>query len=358
MRDGPRAGPPDPPGLKLRLEARLGLLDDLVIVPYHGYGTCHFLNVRGRVLEKKGLMQPAASRLRHIFDTIQRFRSDEIPGARIRLRFGGDSWETWSDSEGFFQINVPCGDPVPPGWHTVHTDLLDSVRDHFTASARAQILVPPEDADFGIISDLDDTVIHTGANRLVTRLRTIFAQPAAQRVQLPGVATFYHALVAGPGGDGTNPVFYLSRSGWNLYEPFLEFFRHNDLPKGPLFLQDIALRENKSRTVGAEFHKLQQARMLLNTYPAMRFILVGDSGQGDPETYRQLVHEFPRRIRAIYIRDVTKPRRDREVEAIARELHDRGVAMLHSEDSASMAAHAAEHELIRDDAVADVEAAV
>lgn len=360
MSDQERPGAQSKPGLKLRMEEKLGLLDDLVVVGYRSYGTSHFLSVRGRVLEKQGLEIAAdeSGTLRNIAATIQRFRSDEIPGARVRIRYEGREWTTFTDEEGFFLVNVPAEAPLETGWHEVDIDLVESVKGDFTDSTTVEVLVPDEDADFAIISDLDDTVIHTGANRLTTKLRTIFAQPARERAQLAGVAPLYHALAGGPDGASDNPVFYLSRSGWNLYEPFLDFFDANDLPKGPLFLQDLAIRESKSRTLGAEHHKLQHARILLHTYPELPFVLFGDSGQGDPETYRQLVHEHPGRIRAIYIRDVTKDARDREVDAIARDVRDRGVLMMSAEDSLAMARHAAHHGLIPESAIADVESAI
>jgi phosphatidate phosphatase APP1 len=72
-------------------------------------------------------------------------------------------------------------------------------------------------------------------------------------------------------------------------------------------------------------HKLGQITHLLTTYPAKRFILLGDSSQRDPEIYQQALAQFPGRIAAIYIRDVTGEARDGRVISIGHAIQAQGV---------------------------------
>jgi len=122
------------------------------------------------------------------------------------------------------------------------------------------------------------------------------------------------------------------------------------VPAGPLFLKDWSPSVlNKHRA-----HKLEVIRTLLRTYPELPFVLIGDSGEEDPEIYLQTVREHPGRIRAIYIRDVTSDERDAEVHAIADQASAFGTPMIAVPDTAAAAEHAASLDLIALDAAASI----
>ena len=131
-----------------------------------------------------------------------------------------------------------------------------------------------------------------------------------------------------------------------------DFLNVHGVPPGPLFLKDW------SPTVLGKHrdHKLGIIRRLLRTYPELPFVLIGDSGEEDPEIYRQVVREYPGRVRAIYIRDVTIAGRDAEVRAIAEEVRGFGTEMLLAPDTAVAAEHAASVGLIAPEAVAGIRA--
>jgi phosphatidate phosphatase APP1 len=230
--------------------------------------------------------------------------------------------------------------------------LLSSLAGGAGAMGRSEVLVPPPDATFGIISDVDDTVVATRAAHRLERTRIILLNDAHQRRPFPGVAALYRALARGPDGQGANPLFFLSRSPWNLYDLFHRFFALHHLPPAPLFLEDTAQLEPPSQALGGRVPKAERIRRLLELYPRLPFVLVGDSGQEDPEVYREVVRRFPGRIRAVFIRDVSsKAKRDREVERIVQEVCALGVPMRRSRDSVEIATHAAGTGLIAPDAV-------
>jgi len=95
-----------------------------------------------------------------------------------------------------------------------------------------------------------------------------------------------------------------------------------------------------------EEHERGAIDELLEFYPGIPLLLIGDSGQRDPEIYRSIALDRPERVRAILIRDVTTPERDREVHGIAEEVRTAGVPMFLAADSAGAARSAAEAGLL------------
>lgn len=353
----PRTPEPDAqPGLKLRIEDRFDLLDAITILPYRSFGTEDALRVRGRVMEAKELSGSSgeSSTWENVVNMLRRFDSDEIPGARLRAHFEGRTWETTTDKEGFFVFDMDLENPVEPGWQEVRIELLESVGEPAEREVTADVLVPFPDSEFAIVSDLDDTVIRTQNTEFFRQIAIVFGKGAGERVPFEGVPALYRALELGPDGAGHNPIFYVSKSGWNIYDLFIEFMELNDIPKGPLFLSDLRFFEDKSRVMGNDEHKFENIDLLLRTYPELPFVLIGDSGMQDPELYASIVRAHPGRIKAIYIHDVTAEKRDREVDAIARDLEEHGVPLIHGETTLDVAEHAADIGLISREAVDEV----
>lgn len=341
---------------KIGIKWRFGLWDSLHVLPYIGYGRRDRFRLKGRVLDDKRTDQEAGlSRWDSLRLTLRRFESDEIPGARLRVDYGETSLKTVTDEDGYFDVDFHPG-PAPASdapWHDVRLTLLDPV-DDAPAEAVARVLVPPPDAEFGVISDLDDTVIQTGATNKLRFARVVLLNNASTRQVFPGVGAFYQALQSGPDQRAQNPLFYVSSSPWNLYLQFNGTLKHRDVPEGPIFLKDFGIDPGKFIKSGHHDHKLSHITRLLDFYPDLPFVLVGDSGQEDPEIYQQVVASHPGRIRAVLVRDVTDPARDRAVRHIARDLAMRGVPMHLVADTAEAARAAADLGLIAPEAVETV----
>ena len=350
------------PGWKLRLEAKLGLLDPVQILPFRSYGTPDVLHVRGRATERKAQSGTTeeASLLRNVVDTIRRLDSDEIPGALVRARFRGKQWEARTDEEGYFVIDVDPPGPVEAGWHDVELELVETIGKARRRLEREPVLVPPVNADFGVISDIDDTIVASHSTDTVQQVAVLFGKGARERLVIRGMPALYRALARGASGDGANPIFYVSRSSWNLHDLFEEFLEVNEIPPGPLFLTDQRVIEAPSRVLGGdrETHKFDMVRMLLRTYPTLPFILVGDSGMHDPEVYESIVQNHPGRILAVYIRDVSEEKRDREVQRIADSLAAQHVPLVRMKDAREAAEHAAAQGWIGERGLAEVREAL
>lgn len=344
------------PGWKLRLEAKLGLLDRIQILVFRSFGTPDLLRLRGRVVEHKGTSGSTeeSSLWQNVVDMLHRLESDEIPGARIRARLQGREWETTSDREGYFILDLDPPEPLAPGWHDVELELVDSIGEPERRRFTEPVLVPSPDAELAVVSDLDDTIIETHSTAFLQQMAILFGESARDRVPFPGVPAFYRALSRGADDEGQNPIFYVSRSGWNLSDLFEEFMEVNGIPPGPLFLSDLRLVEHRSSVLGSSDDKFSSIDLLIRTYTELPFILIGDSGMCDPELYRQLVQAHPGRIAAIYIHDVSPPERDDELAELAGELEGQGVSLLRMESTLTAAEHARERGYISEQGLAEV----
>lgn len=337
--------------LRFDFKRRYGLLGRFEILPYRGHGTSERIFLKGRVLEESGITRSSQddSLWDNLRNMIRRFGSDEVAGARVRASFGSSEVVTVADQEGFFDVTLEIDEPVdgPGGWRGVRLDLLAPPSPGGGAVGSTGQVIVPARARYGVISDLDDTVVLSGATNVLKMAWIVVRNNAHTRLPFAGVAEFYGALRAGPKDGVENPIFYVSSSPWNIYDLLEDFLDVHGVPAGPLFLKDW------SPTVLGKHHdhKLGLIRALLGTYPALPFILIGDSGEKDPEIYHQAVEEHPGRIEAIYIRDVTTDKRDAEVHAIARQVAALGSEMVPVQDTAQAAEHAASVGLIAPEAV-------
>ncbi len=341
---------------RLEFKGRTRGFKPLRIFTFRGYGTPHALHLSGRLLEQSGAVDhpTPGTWWQNLGRTLQRFRSEEIPCATMRAHWSGRGCDFETDREGYFRVVLPLDAPLPPGWHEVELEVVKSLAGGEGLTARAEVLVPPEHADFGVISDIDDTVIHSAVTNRLRMVRIVMFHDAHGRIPLPGVSAFLRALRQGPSGTGFNPVFYVSRSPWNMYDLFVAVFAAHDLPRGPLFLRDLPWVNAPSQSLGLDQDKLSRIRRLLTLYPTMPFVLLGDSGQKDPEIYAQIVREHPGRIRAIYIRDVTKDRRAEVVRKLAASVREHDVPLLLERDTLDAAHHAVELGLIRREALDEI----
>jgi phosphatidate phosphatase APP1 len=223
-------------------------------------------------------------------------------------------------------------------------------------TATAQVFIPPQHCRHVVISDIDDTVMFTGVAGKLKMMWRLFVQDADSRVAFPGVAALYRAMHAGPSGNERNPMLYVSRGPWGIYDVLDEFFQMHGIPVGPmLFLREWGITWKSPLPRKAEDHKRELIGNMLALYNDLPFVLIGDSGQHDPEVYRQIVDEYPGRVAAVYIRNVSRdPSRLREIEELAKAVTAAGSSMVLAADSLAMAEHAAELGLIGRDAPAKV----
>lgn len=319
------------------------------IEPYLGFGTPERAWVHGRVVSHSAVRvsRAADGRWDNLVGMYRRLRSEEVPHARVGASLGDHTSEFVADEEGFFRGWVGAGgtaesSPSHRTWRDVQLELIAPVlADRAVPRALGRVLVPPPSATFGVISDVDDTIIETDATSLLRMARTVLFGNARTRLPFAGVAEFYRALRRGRKGDAHNPLFYVSSSPWNLYDLVVEFLELERIPVGPLVLRDWGLTRHELIPTRHTAHKKEAIERILETYPTLPFILIGDSGQEDPEIYRDLVHRHGGRISGVYIRNVTGLERAEAVHALSREVVAAGSSLVLADDTTVAARHAA-----------------
>ncbi len=332
-----------------RLEHRLGTNHAIQVVPYRTYGTPQRVYVRGRVLEDKkiAVAKQGDHLITNLLNMYKRFESDEVPGATVSLQLPGEEQQVTTDKEGYFVFNLTPTTPLITEelYLTIPLQLVNAPYNFAAVSVNAEMMIPPVDAEYGIISDIDDTIIHTGVSHLLAMGKTVLFGNALTRLPFAGVSEFYKALQLGRNGKRNNPFFYVSSSPWNLYDLLTDFMDHNGIPAGPLLLRDFGL--NESFLSGNYMsHKLKEISQILDTYPHLNFVLAGDSGEQDPIIYHEVVKRFPGRIISIYIRDVVSGEKQQIAKETALALKKEGVEMILTEHTVNAAEHAAANGLI------------
>lgn len=337
--------------------------NQIIIVPYRGYGTTECLYLRGRVLQDAGITpaRETDSVWRNLLNMYRRFESDEVPGARLMARFQETTEEVVTDNEGYFDVELTPAQPPASTklWHQVGLTLIDPPQrgpnSAMPVNAAGHVLIPPANAQFGIISDIDDTVVKSQATDLLRMLRIVFLGNAFTRLPFKGVAAFYRALQTGTDDALINPIFYVSSSPWNLYDLLQELFKLRDIPLGPIALRDYGISRHELLPIEHHGHKLTAIRRILEMYPDLSFILIGDSGQKDPEIYRDIVNDYPDRILAVYIRNVhPDPSRVDAVNKLATEVAEAGSVLVLTDDTLMAARHAAERDWVTPDALSEI----
>lgn len=300
--------------LRFRVSSQLGMHPHtpIIVAAYRGYGRTNMVKLTGRVLQDRFIQtDDKEERLwRNLVNTVKRFNSNEINGAKLQISIGHNSFSLTTDAEGYFNLSATLPHPITEqtsgDWLMAPVHLENTPWQSVNIWATAEILIP-RNATFGVISDLDDTVIQTGVTSIL-KLRTIYntiLKSARTRKAIHEVNAFFKALHQ-YGAPGTcNPFFYVSNSPWNLYDLLEEFLDYNELPKGPILLRDFGLSELPT----SPGHKLLQVEHILQTYPNLKFLLVGDSGERDTDIYLQIARQYPDRIIAILIHDVKSKKR-------------------------------------------------
>jgi phosphatidate phosphatase APP1 len=168
-----------------------------------------------------------------------------------------------------------------------------------------------------VISDLDDTLIHSFIKNKLAQIRTLLFTTVEKRKAVQDMAHLIKRFALA-GAD----AFYLSNSEQNLYPMLFRFLTINKFPPGPLFLrQYIHMRDMVTRRLLGKkhSHKMTTLGKLMELFPNKKFILVGDNTQKDLSIYLKLADMFPDRIRYIIIRKVRERVQDIPVLQEARE---------------------------------------
>ncbi|KIN65879.1 putative phosphatase of HAD fold family [Sulfitobacter noctilucae] len=286
-----------------------------IIEPYIGYATPDHLVLRGRVLTalRQNKPKPDQSRWTNFKQMFALFLTDEV--ADVEVTAGGVT--AFSDAEGYFTLLLPREDQT--GWQEIGLRIVGE-----DATASCPVLVPGADAAVAVVSDIDDTVLETGAYSLMRNLWTSLTGNALTRHIFSDAQRFLADMSEG----GRNPVYFVSSSPWNLHTFLTQIFDRANVVTGPKFLRDLGVSETQFITGTHGDHKGSSIDTLLAANPDVPHVLVGDTGQHDAYVYRDAILRHPGRIVAVVLRE-PGPGPDADSLAAMREISATGTLVLH-----------------------------
>jgi phosphatidate phosphatase APP1 len=264
------------------------------IVAYPGYGLAGkdspgWVRVMGRVLLARAASDKPRKRAKKVRGW-RSFASLSVMDAPVVVEVNGVRHEAFADRGGF--IDLTCSSDLPAGWTTVRISSADGD----PVDAPVNIVDPA--VRFGILSDIDDTVMVTALPRPLLAGWNTFVLDEFARASVPGMSVLYERLSnAHPGA----PVIYLSTGSWNVAPALTRFLSRHLYPAGPLLLTDWGPTKDSWFRSGRA-HKEATLRRLAAEFPDIRWLLIGDDGQHDPEIYAEFVQSHPANVAAVAIR--------------------------------------------------------
>lgn len=273
------------------------------VIPYTGYGSTEWVRVLGRVLYLRPdpeLQHSDASDARPDSAQVERvrgwrsFTSLHVPHQPVHVSIDGTHvTEIATDRGGVIDSIIPVS--LTPGWHTLTLQTENS------EAVNAPVIVADPAARFGIISDVDDTIVNTAVPRPLLAAWNSFVVDENARTSTPGMPVLYDHLVREHPGS---PVIYLSTGAWNVAPTLGRFLERNLYPAGPLLLTDWGPTTDRWFRSGKE-HKLRELKRLAKEFPEVKWLLIGDDGQHDEQLYHEFTTEHPDNVTAVAIRQLS-----------------------------------------------------
>ena len=269
-----------------------------------GYGSVDFVRVMGRVVLSHREVEEGRERT-DIGDLLtaplpqsvrgwRAFITAQDIGVEVVVEVNGVRHTTYTDRNGYVDL-VITGHGLAPGWHSV------TIAPAGGAPAVAPVNIVSPQVRFGIVSDIDDTVITTSLPRPLIAAWNTFVLKEQARYIVPGMAPMYRELLAASPGA---PIFYLSTGAWNTAGTLTRFLDRHGYPPGALLLTDWGPTNTGWFRSGQDHKRVSLHRLSLE-FPHIKWVLVGDDGQHDPAIYGDFARDRPAVGRAIGSRELT-----------------------------------------------------
>jgi phosphatidate phosphatase APP1 len=281
--------------------ARAGDPDEIAV--HYAYGTPRQFTLEGRVIERRDL-RPARggdSWLRNLWRAVRSLRAEERKGVEVTLSFAGRRWTVRTDDEGYFASGGDTPPEARPGWNPLLAQTGGGAR------AETGLLVVPDENALGIVSDLDDTVIVSEVPDRSRLARHTLLENYLQRRPVAGMAALYRAILARNPVPAAAPAFYVTASPRQLQPAIEAFLDRNGFPHGPVVAKKVTDGAGADPIFDQQRYKTERIERILADLPGVRFVLVGDDGERDPEVYDAIRSRHPGRVEAVYIRQVGAP---------------------------------------------------
>ncbi|WP_026548106.1 App1 family protein [Paenarthrobacter nicotinovorans] len=279
-------------GFQTQLAIRRGRVE--TVIPYTGYGSTKWVRVLARVVRSDP--RDAAGHAKPLQESMRgwrNFTSAPVAHADVNVTVAGTVFTVRADRGGVVDARIPVA--LDAGWHTITLHSGES------ETVEAPVEIVADDADFGVVSDIDDTVMVTALPRPFLAAWNTFVLNEHARTPTPGMAVLYERIAR---TAPSAPVLYLSTGAWNVAPTLSRFLSRNLYPAGPKLLTDWGPTPDRWFRSGQE-HKRNSLERLAEEFPTMKWLLVGDDGQHDEAIYSEFAQRHPENVRAIAIRQLS-----------------------------------------------------
>ncbi|QKJ62671.1 App1 family protein [Flavobacterium sp. M31R6] len=314
---------------------------------YRGYANEQELIVMGHVFNsnkvkdydyKKNNFKNAAA-------IINLFRAKTKPNADVYLKYKNSTIRTRTLDDGYFKFCIPVDTSVGFGW----IDYEVSIIHNNESIVEKGSYIRPTQGSLGIISDIDDTFLISYTSNPLKKLYVLLFRNVNSRKIYRNVASHYQALSSAGRNNKNeqNAFFYVSSSEWNLYTFIIRFTEIHELPRAVLLLKDIktSLKDFVFTGRGGHNHKFEKIKHILEFYPNLKYVLLGDDSQDDPYLYEDICKIFPVNVKAVYIRQ-TGSSKSKKVISVLNNLKELNVEICYFKNSDEAIEHSKRIEVI------------
>jgi phosphatidate phosphatase APP1 len=276
--------------------------------------------------------------LKNATSVIKMFQIKTQANADVYLEHNNAKIHTKTLIDGYFKFCVPLDQNTNYGWIDYEVSIVYKNESITTRDS----YIRPHKGNLGIISDIDDTFLVSHTLNPLKKLYVLLFKNVNKRKIYEDVVTHYQALsTAGrENKEEFNAFFYVSSSEWNLYRFITKFTEIHQLPKAVLLLKDIktSLTDFFLTGRGNHNHKFDKIKHILEFYPNLEYVLLGDDSQHDPFLYEAICKIFPVTVKAVYIRQTSDSKKEKVV-AVLKNLETLKVSVCYFKNSSEAIAH-------------------
>lgn len=276
----------------------------LAIKVYRGYANEREIVVLGHIFRKHApdIYDLNKRWYKHAWAVIRMFTIKTLGNKKVTFKFKGKEVSTKTLEDGHFRMTFPYDKSLDSGWHKFE---VEAVVDDEIVKSKGEF-IKPFPGEYAVISDIDDTFLISHSGNFFKKMYVLLTKNINKRHVFEEVVDHYRVLNQLNKNDehGSNAFFYVSSSEWNLYNFIIQFTRMHDFPKAVLKLKDIktGVADFLFTGGGSHNHKFYKIKHLVEFYPELRFILLGDDSQKDAKIYEEICKTFPENISTVYIR--------------------------------------------------------
>ncbi len=258
-----------------------------------------------RVLQRVAKVQPDESQQAIFESRIREFIAPTERGKRLVVRVGDHVYpirkKTKRNGRFVGNVRIPRAQVeglrrdghLTDGWLKLRIET--PYGDDRGFLGRAQLI---EAKGISIISDIDDTIKVTDVHSRRALLDNTFLREFRA---IDGMAEIFQQW------ESQGAAFhFVSSSPWPLYSPLEEFLQATGFPGGTFHLRSFRLHQHMLRRLLLirRRGKMTSMHVIMKRFPQRQFVLVGDSGERDPELYGMLARKYPTQVVGIYIRNL------------------------------------------------------